>query len=131
MILWILLLILFHSFQSDAFNNDRNNPDQIVIAIVACGNRAKFHLPSYIASLLDQPTRTKARLNIYLFGDHDIWTNFYDTGCLHTLKSHFHSLIYKNLSDYSSKWGDSLSLLSQFWKFDSRYGCASSKLGIT
>lgn len=44
----------------------------IAIAVIACGNKAKYHLPSFLGALIDQPKQTRARLNLYLFGDDDI-----------------------------------------------------------
>ena len=129
MIILVYLLIFFCLLlQSRASSKNLNDP--IVIAIIACGTKAKYHLPSYLASLLNQPTQTRARLKLYLFGDVDVWTTFHNTGCVKTLKSHFFDLIYKNLSDYSSKWGGNLSILTKLWKFDNRYGCASFKLDL-
>jgi len=124
----LAILILLHCYKSDVYNKDLHDP--IIIALIGCGLKAKFHLPSFFASLLDQPTHTKARISLYLFGDHNVWTIFYNSGCLKSVKSNFHSLIYKNLSDYSKKWGGTLSILSKFWKLDNRYGCASFKLDL-
>ena len=126
----ILVFIVFISiFQSISCSDEHLN-DRIVLAITACGKKAKYHLPSFLGSLLEtQPKQTRSRLALYLFGDDEIWKTFHNTGCFKTLKSHFQSLTYQNLSNYSFKEGGS-SLLSRYWKFDSRYACASFKLNM-
>ena len=109
------------------------NQDVIVLAVTSCGKKAKFHLPAFLQSLLQQPPATRRRIRLYLFGDAETHAAYVGdpVDCISSrLAPALHSVIFTNITDYSAKWGG-LSLLSKYWAEDKdRYTCAAFKLDI-
>lgn len=107
--------------------------DLIVVAVTSCGKKAKFHLPVFLQSLLEQPASTRKKIRLYIFGDgetHAVYVRD-PVDCLSSrLAPALHSVVFTNISDYAAKWGG-LSLLSKYWEEDKdRYACAAFKLDI-
>ena len=129
MLLWCVFFLLV------ALRLAQCEDTSFVVAVTACGKKARYHMPTFLQSLIEQPSATRRRIELHIFCDEDVRRIFVETGCVSRLHDgHFRSVWFHNVSDFSiltTVGSKSLSLLGKYWKEDqSRYSCASFKLDM-